>query len=234
MHDLVVAADDVVLLVVAGHRCQGRAWVRIRQVDQVERRLVGRIPAVLRDRVGEHELAESRGRSDAGLIEPLRDAEVVEPTPLGRAPVPQLREGRRARRFAECVETDRGPVVLGILGGVRAAVDPVDLLPVAQVATVRDLLLQAESLGQAADRQLIGIDEGTAELADQAAGEEAAQAPAPPADVAGVGLVDGRADPVIGPQCMRGPGSGEPAADDDHARRPRVGPSHRGHGDQAR
>ncbi len=65
--ELVVAADDREALVVAGKRVKRGARVAGQEHDQVERRLVVRVAAVLGDGVGHHQLAEAAARADRVL-----------------------------------------------------------------------------------------------------------------------------------------------------------------------
>ena len=70
---LVVAAHHMEALVVAGQRHHGSSVVVADDFDQVQRRLVGGVAAILGDRVGLHQLAESAVGADRRAVKPLRE-----------------------------------------------------------------------------------------------------------------------------------------------------------------
>jgi hypothetical protein len=69
---LIVAADDVPLLVIPGKWIERRTRIHAGEADQVERGLITGVTAILRDRIGNHQLSEQRGAADRRLVEPLR------------------------------------------------------------------------------------------------------------------------------------------------------------------
>ena len=98
--------------------------------------------------------------------------------------------------------------------GVRVvvAVEPVDLRQSGQLASVVILELQPELRRQMQRRVLIRVDERSAVLGDESAGEVVTQRPAPPADAILVRLVKRGRDAVARPEQMTASQSGQPRA----------------------
>ncbi len=99
LDDLVIAADDVIPLVVAGQQFECRARAASGDLDQVKGGLISWIAAVLGHRVGQQQLAEAAARADARALEPFRNGHRVQPRCAGRAL-------KLIRRVTESVVTD--------------------------------------------------------------------------------------------------------------------------------
>ena len=214
--DLVVAADDVVLLV-RGAEDAELALTRVaEQVEQVERALLGRFGAVLDVVRDVEQLPDPRFHPVLeGLLDPVDDRHVVElAASLGR----DLERGRVAR--GGDVAVDLLPRVLDVVGhlrvGVRRPVEVAEHLRSVLLGPEEVVQLQAETGCELPDRGVALVDQLAAVLDDLALGERAPESPAAPADPVGrlvdLGVVAGIA------QRVRGTQPGEAGTDDDDLR----------------
>ena len=165
--ELLVPAPDVEALVRLAEDGQpGRLGLEREQVDQVERRLLGGVRAVL-DRVGRVEQhPERRGVSARHpRLDPVVHAHGVE----GRARVGEIVERRRERR-RRLVGDDRfehrREILVGLRLGVVVAEEPVGVLGPGRLGVEQVVEAQVEALGQLPDRPVAGVDQLAPPLGD--------------------------------------------------------------------
>ena len=224
LRQLLVAAGDVEPLVRgAEDREVPRRCLIGEQVDQVERRLIPRLGAVLLvvGRVEEATHPRVVAACDEVLVrDPVVDRHLVEADP-------RVRVGEERRRVARLLHlilerlVDRLEVLVRVVRRVVVAEEPVRVRRAVRLGGDQVDGREPEALREVADRHVAGVDQLAAELRDLPVGP-----------VAGIGvhaaaearrrLVDGGGDALVG-EGERRVQAGDAAADDCDPRRRRRG-----------
>src|SRR5829696_1151975 len=234
LHELVVAAADVELLVGGSEQPQ-LALARVaEQIEQVERALLGALGAEL-DGVGDVEQLPEARRAPAGhaLLDPLRDRHRVQLPPARRGDRIRGRI-RRGRDVLMDLLIDGVVVLGGLRERVRTAVEVIQRLGAVGLGLEQVVQRQVQLLGQLTELDVARVDQLAAVLGDEPGRERAADRPAAPAEAVAA-LVQLRSHPRA-PETVGARQPREASPDDDYsavrrgsgARRPR------GDGDRGR
>ena len=210
---LVAAADVKTLVRLAEDRERVVLRLEGQEVDEVERRLIGALGAVL-DLVGRVEEEAERRLVPARhpRLDPVEHAHVVE---LARG-VGEVVEGggERCRRFVGGDRLEhRRKVGVGLRLGIEMALEEVCVLGPRRLRGDEVVELEVEAVRQLADVAVAGIDELAAPLGHLVVGPGGGIGEHAPAGAAG-GLVDGGGDAAVG-QAHRAGEAGDPGAHDD-------------------